>query len=118
MAKRAVTKDLFGKPIRQRRPRYEAVLERGEKKNLPLRAARVRWLSEVIPKNRMFGMPLETRLAGFIDSNRRRDSAIWCSSTTATAPRQRSSRAIHFCDLAINASPLMTLSCPRGINKS
>jgi hypothetical protein len=62
MPKRAVTKDLFGKPVRQRRPRYEAALERGERKSLPARAARVRWLSEVIPKNLMFGMPLETGL--------------------------------------------------------
>ena len=62
MSKRTVAKDLFGKPIRQRRPRYEAALERGERKTLPQRAARVRWLSEVIPRNRMFGMPLETGL--------------------------------------------------------
>jgi hypothetical protein len=62
MAKRIVNKDLFGKSIRQSRPRYEAALERGERKTLPVRAARVRWLSEIIPKNRMFGMPLETSL--------------------------------------------------------
>jgi len=62
MARRAVTKDLFGKPIRSRRPRYEAALERQERRTLPERAARVRWLSEVIPRNRMFGMPLETGL--------------------------------------------------------
>lgn len=62
MAKHVVTKDLFGKPVRLRRPRYEAALERGERRTLPERAARVRWLSEVIPRNRMFGMPLETGL--------------------------------------------------------
>jgi hypothetical protein len=62
MAKRVVGKDLFGKPITRRRPRYEAALERGERKTLPLRAARVRWLSEVIPKDRMFAMPVETAL--------------------------------------------------------
>jgi hypothetical protein len=61
MAKGTVAKDLFGKPIRQRRPRYEAVLERGEKKTLPERAARVRWLSGVIPRAGML-MPLETGL--------------------------------------------------------
>jgi len=62
MAKHDVTKDLFGKPVRLRRPRYEAALERGEKRTLPERAARVRWLSEVIPTKRMFGMPLEGAL--------------------------------------------------------
>jgi hypothetical protein len=62
MAKRVVTKDLFGKPVRQRRSRYEAALERGERKTLPERAARVRWLSDIIPKDRMFGMALETGL--------------------------------------------------------
>jgi hypothetical protein len=61
MAKGTVAKDLFGKPVRQRRPRYEATLERGEKKTLPERAARVRWLSGVMP-NRAFMMPLETGL--------------------------------------------------------
>lgn len=62
MSKRAITKDLFGKPVKYRRPRYEAALERGEKKTLPERAGRVRWLSEVIPKNRIFAMPTETAL--------------------------------------------------------
>ena len=62
MARHVVTEDLFGKPVRQRRPRYEAALEKGERKTLPERTARVRWLSDVIPKNRMFGMPLETAL--------------------------------------------------------
>lgn len=62
MAKRAIEKDLFGKPVKHRRQRYEAALERGDKKTLPMRAARVRWLSEIIPRNRAFGMPLETSL--------------------------------------------------------
>lgn len=62
MAKRPVTKDLFGEPVRQRRPRYEAALERTDAKSRPERAARVRWLSEVIPRDRMLGMPLETAL--------------------------------------------------------
>ena len=60
MAKRIAQRDLFGKPIRRMRPRYEAALERGEKRSLPARAARVRWLSEIIPKNKGFVMPLET----------------------------------------------------------
>ena len=62
MAKRPVTQDLFGKPVRQRRPRYEAALERADAKTLPDRAGRVRWLSKVIPRDRTFGMPLETGL--------------------------------------------------------
>jgi hypothetical protein len=62
MAKGIIERDLFGKAVRRRRPRYEAVLERDERRTLPVRAARVRWLSEVIPRNRMFGMPLETGL--------------------------------------------------------
>ncbi len=62
MAKRVVGKDLFGKPVRQKRPRYEASLERGERKTLPARATRVRWLSGIIPKNLMTLMPLETNL--------------------------------------------------------
>lgn len=62
MATRRAEKDLFGKPIRQRRLRYEAALEKGEARTRPERAARIRWLSEVIPRNRAFGMPLETSL--------------------------------------------------------
>ncbi len=62
MAKGIVAKDLFGKPLRQRRPRYEAALERGEKKTRPERAARVRWLSGVMPKDHSFLMSLETAL--------------------------------------------------------
>jgi len=51
MAKGKVEKDLFGKTgTTSGVPRYEAALERGEKKTLPERAARVRWLSGVIPK--------------------------------------------------------------------
>ncbi len=62
MTRRNSFRDLFGKVIKTRRPRYEASLERGDKRTLPGRAARVRWLSGVIPKNSMFGMPFETLL--------------------------------------------------------
>ena len=62
MVKGTVAKDLFGKPVRQQRPRYEVTLERQEKKTLPERAARIQWLSGVIPRDRMFGMSLETGL--------------------------------------------------------
>lgn len=60
MSARRVNRDLFGKPIKQRRPRYEWSLERVEKATLPVRAERVRWLEKVIPKNRGFAMPTET----------------------------------------------------------
>src|SRR5579863_8809048 len=62
MANGRVAKDLFGNPVRQWRPRYDTALERGEKKTLPERAAQVRWLSGVIPRDRMFMMPVETSL--------------------------------------------------------
>src|ERR1035437_990358 len=51
---------MFGKPIRQRRPRYEPALERADRRTLADRAERVRWLEKVIPRNRIFGMPFET----------------------------------------------------------
>lgn len=60
MTKDPAMRDLFGKAIRQRRPKYEAALERAEKGSRPARAARVRWLSEIIPRNSAFGMPAET----------------------------------------------------------
>jgi hypothetical protein len=61
MAKRLVTKDLFGEAVRPRRPRYEAALEHADAKTRPGRAARVRWLSKVVPRAG-FGMPMETAL--------------------------------------------------------
>lgn len=51
--------DLFGKPLRRRRPKYEAALEQKELAQISERAARVRWLERVIPK-RHYGMPLES----------------------------------------------------------
>lgn len=60
MAARHTQRDLFGKPIKRRRPRFEWSLERAEKATLPLRAERIRWLERVIPRNQAFGMPLET----------------------------------------------------------
>lgn len=35
-------------------------MQHAEKATLPIRAERIRWLERVIPKNRAFGMPLET----------------------------------------------------------
>jgi hypothetical protein len=62
MKKAGTITDLFGRVIKQRRPRYEASLERREMRALPERAARIRWLATVIPKNKIFAMPLETGL--------------------------------------------------------
>jgi hypothetical protein len=60
MPSRNVQKDLLGKPIRQRRPKYEAALERHELQNVPERAERIRWLSTIIPKGGGYMMPLES----------------------------------------------------------
>lgn len=62
MSMRSVTQDLFGKPVRQRRPRYEAALEVQDKKTRADRAARVRWLSDTIPKNVALSASVETAL--------------------------------------------------------
>lgn len=62
MPKRPAARDLFGKPVRQRRPRYEAALEEQDRRTRADRAARVRWLSDTIPKNLMFGTSVETAL--------------------------------------------------------
>lgn len=53
-------RDLFGKKLPFRRPRYEWSLSIAEQKSVPIRAARIRWLNRVIPRNYGFGMPLET----------------------------------------------------------
>jgi len=53
-------KDLLGKPIRRKRPKYEAALEKHEIRNIPERAGRIRWLSSVMPQNTGYMMPLES----------------------------------------------------------
>jgi len=57
---RRVDRDLFGKPIKRRRPRYEWSLGRAENSTLPVRAARIRWLATKLPRNRTYMMPQET----------------------------------------------------------
>ena len=75
MSKRSSARDLFGKTVRQRRPRYEFALEKQDRKTRADRAGRVRWLSDTIPKNLMFGTPVETALvfeeatASFVHGN-------------------------------------------------
>jgi hypothetical protein len=60
MPSRDVQKDLLGKPIKRRRPKYELALECHELQNVPERAERIRWLSTVIPKGSGYLMPLES----------------------------------------------------------
>jgi len=60
MLKRPMDRDIFGNPVSSRRPRYEATLERMDKVSLTHRAARMRWLSRVIPKDIGFMMSMET----------------------------------------------------------
>src|SRR5258708_38089695 len=62
MAKRVVGKDLFGNPFRSPRPRYEASLAKSDKQTLAERAARVRWLSNVVPRVYMIGLSIETAI--------------------------------------------------------
>jgi hypothetical protein len=60
MPSRDDQKDLLGKPIKLRRPKYELALERHELQNVPERAKRIRWLSTIIPKGGGYLMPLES----------------------------------------------------------
>ena len=75
MPKRIADKDLFGNRLPVRRPRYEASLEATDKQSLPERAARLRWLSGVIPRVVMIGLSIETAIVleetkrSFVDGN-------------------------------------------------
>ncbi len=53
-------RDLFGNPIKVRRPRYEWSLSRAEQSTVHVRAARVRWLASQLPRGRRYMMPSET----------------------------------------------------------
>ena len=55
-------RDLFGKPIRQPRLKYEAALEKFDRATRVDRAHRVRWVERVMPRNVMMGGPFETML--------------------------------------------------------
>lgn len=57
---RTTQRDLLGQPIKRRRPKYEAAIEKDDRAELPFRAERVRWLEKVVPRNRRYGMPHET----------------------------------------------------------
>ena len=60
LVRKASPRDLFGKPISQRRLRYEAALERDDRTSLAERAARVRWVAQAIPRKELTVMPFET----------------------------------------------------------
>jgi hypothetical protein len=62
MVKGLAQKNLFGERIAKPRPQFEAALERADKRQNPFRAARVRWLKGVIPKNISYVLPVETAL--------------------------------------------------------
>jgi hypothetical protein len=54
-----MTSDLFGKKPKQRRPAYEASLERRDRTTLVERAERVRWIRRKLPKVGM-GLPSDS----------------------------------------------------------
>lgn len=60
MANNRTSKDLFGKPIRRRRPKLEATLERIDRRTLAERAARARWVRRTVPKYTSFVTPIQT----------------------------------------------------------
>ena len=62
MSHKSKSTDLFGNPIKVKRPKYEATRERHDKAELPDRARRVRWLNSVMPKHQGYMMPLESYL--------------------------------------------------------
>ena len=55
-------RDLFGKPIRQRRSKYEVGLERFDKETRNDRATRLRWVDKAIPRGLSMMGPYETML--------------------------------------------------------
>jgi len=60
MSKQTVQKDLFGKPVRRRKDRLEAALEKYDRETLLDRVERLRWVDKVFPKGYDFMMPPET----------------------------------------------------------
>jgi hypothetical protein len=60
MPRKPTQKDLFGKPIRQRKSQNQAMLERYDLETLPERIERLKWVQRVFPHDRGFLMSLET----------------------------------------------------------
>lgn len=59
---RPAARDLFGKPIRQPRSKYEVGLERFDRDTRADRAQRLRWVDRAIPRALTMGGPYETML--------------------------------------------------------
>lgn len=59
---RPAARDLFGKPIRQPRSKYEVGLEKFDRATRQERAQRLRWVDRAIPRGLMMGGPYETML--------------------------------------------------------
>lgn len=55
-------RDLFGKPLRQRRSKYEVGLERFDAATRAERVIRLRWVDRSLPRDLMMGGPYETIL--------------------------------------------------------
>jgi len=55
-----IPRDLFGQPIRNRKPRLQATLERYDRETLPDRIVRAQRVHAMFPKGRSFIMPFET----------------------------------------------------------
>lgn len=56
----ASQRDLFGKPIRQRKSRNQTLLESYDRSTMAERLDRLKWVQRVFPRNSMFLMPSET----------------------------------------------------------
>jgi hypothetical protein len=53
-------KDLFGKPVRQRRNRFNIALEKYDKENFDERLTRLKWINSIFPKGYIYLLPPET----------------------------------------------------------
>jgi hypothetical protein len=59
MAKRRLEKDLFGNPVRKRKPRLQSILEKYDRETLQDRVVRLRYVNAFFPKGYWFGMSVE-----------------------------------------------------------
>ena len=59
-SKKPTQKDLFGKPIRQRKSRQQILLEKYDRETLDKRIDRLKWVEKIFPKGYGFLMPPET----------------------------------------------------------
>jgi hypothetical protein len=59
-SKKTTEKDLFGKPIRERKCRQQTALEKHDRESLEERIVRLKWVEKIFPKGYGFLMPPET----------------------------------------------------------